>query len=129
MNEKFNYTYSAPTEKQKREIEQIRRQYLEKENKNDDKFIRLKRLNSIVKNGATIVALILGVMGVLIFGTGMSLVLEFEKLVLGIVVACIGVIPIAIAAPVYNVVFKHNKKKYGEEILRLSEQLLNVEKD
>lgn len=129
MNEKFNYTYSAPTEKQKREIEQIRRQYLEKENKNDDKFIRLKRLNSIVKNGATIVALILGVIGVLIFGTGMSLVLEFEKLVLGIVVACIGVIPIAIAAPVYNVVFKHNKKKYGEEILRLSEQLLNVEKD
>lgn len=129
MNEKFNYTYSAPTEKEKREIEQIRRQYLEKENKNDDKFIRLKRLNSIVKNGATIVALILGVIGVLIFGTGMSLVLEFEKLVLGIVVACIGVIPIAIAAPVYNVVFKHNKKKYGEEILRLSEQLLNVEKD
>ena len=129
MNEKFNYTYSAPTEKQKREIEQIRRQYLEKENKNDDKFIRLKRLNSIVKNGATIVALILGVIGVLIFGTGMSLVLEFEKLVLGIVVACIGVIPIAIAAPVYNVVFKHNKKKYGEEILRLSEQLLNVEKN
>ena len=129
MNEKFNYTYSAPTEKQKREIEQIRRQYLEKENKNDDKFIRLKRLNSIVKNGASIVALILGVIGVLIFGTGMSLVLEFEKLVLGIVVACIGVIPIAIAAPVYNVVFKHNKKKYGEEILRLSEQLLNVEKD
>ena len=129
MNEKFNYTYSAPTEKQKREIEQIRRQYLEKENKNDDKFIRLKRLNSIVKNGASIVALILGVIGVLIFGTGMSLVLAFEKLVLGIVVACIGVIPIAIAAPVYNVVFKHNKKKYGEEILRLSEQLLNVEKD
>ena len=129
MNEKFNYTYSAPTEKQKREIEQIRRQYLEKENKNDDKFIRLKRLNSIVKNGATIVALILGVIGVLIFGTGMSLVLEFEKLILGIVVACIGVIPIAIAAPVYNVVFKHNKKKYGEEILRLSEQLLNVEKN
>ncbi len=121
---KFSYTYTAPTEKEKREIESIRNIYAPK-NEFDDKLVRLRKLNAAVKNRATFIAVILGVIGVLIFGTGMSAALVWNKLVLGIILSITGIIPIVIANPVYNAVFESCKRKYGEEILRLSEELLN----
>lgn len=121
---KFSYTYTAPTEKEKCEIDSIRNIYAPK-NEFDDKLARLRKLNSAVKNRATIIAVVLGVIGVLVFGTGMSAVLVWDKFVLGIILSIAGIVPIIIANPVYSAVFARYKKKYGEEIVRLSDELLN----
>lgn len=121
--DKFSYTYSAPTEAERREIESIRRQY-KPEEKTQSKVERLRKLHSKVVSHANVWAIVLGVVGILIFGLGMSLVLEFGHLTAGIIIASVGIIPTAIAFPVYRAVMKAGRKKYGEEILRLSGELL-----
>lgn len=120
---KFEYTYTAPTDKEKMQIESIRKQYLL--NGELSKFEKLKRLDAKVKNSATCVALIFGVIGCLIFGTGLSFVLEFNMIFWGIVISIVGGICMALAYPFYNASLKKGKKKYGPEILRLSQQLLD----
>jgi uncharacterized membrane protein len=86
---------------------------------------RLRRLDSIVKNSPMIWSLTLGISGCLVFGLGLTMVLEWSVLLWGIVTMIIGSIPMAIAYPVYKEALKQYKKLYGEEILRLSDELLN----
>ena len=124
MNNQFNFKYTAPTEEERKEIDSIRRQYAPQEHV-ESKIERLRRLDSLVKNTATVWALVLGVMGTLIFGLGLTMILEWSIWLWGIVLMVIGSVPMAIAYPVYNVVLKKYKKRYGDEILRLSEELLN----
>ena len=91
--EKFNYTYSAPTETERKEIENIKKRY--ETPTGESKIERLRRLDAKVKNGANIAAL------------------------------AVGIAPIVAAYPLYNFVLHKNKKKYGAEILKLSQELLN----
>ena len=121
--EKFNYTYSAPTETERKEIENIKKRY--ETPTGESKFERIRRLDAKVKNGANIAAIAVGIIGCLIFGAGMALAIEFEKLVIGIIVSAVGIAPIVAAYPLYNFVLHKNKKKYGAEILKLSQELLN----
>ena len=124
MNDKFNYKYVAPTEEERKEIDSIRRQYAP-QSQTESKLDRLRRLDSLVKNTAIIWSLVLGVLGTLIFGLGLTMILEWQILPWGIVIMAIGSVPIAIAYPVYKAVLKKYKNRYGEEILRLSKELLN----
>ena len=127
MNEqknKFCYTYSAPTETERREIESIRKEYMVSEVR-EDKLERLRKLNARVKNISVSIAVSLGIFGSLLFGFGMSLSLVWENYVIGILVSAVGIIPIVLANPVYNAVLKRCKATYGEEIVRLSEELLD----
>lgn len=124
-DDKFTYTYSAPTEEERKEIDGIRRAYRETQKSGDDKMSRLRKLDARVKNTAACVALAMGILGCLIFGLGMSMVLVWEQTVFGIVVSLLGVAAMGLAAPVHRRVFRRQKRKYGEEILRLSEELLN----
>lgn len=124
MNDKFSYKYVAPTEEERKEIDSIRRQYAP-QSQTESKLDRLRRLDSIVKNTAIIWSLVLGVLGTLIFGLGLTMILEWQILPWGIVIMAIGSVPIAIAYPVYKTVLKKYKNRYGEEILRLSKELLN----
>ena len=122
---KFSYTYSAPTEEERREIESIRSEYSRDER--SEKHERLRRLNARVKNVSMCVALTLGIAGLLVFGLGMAMILEWGILVGGVAVAAVGALPMAGAAPAYNLVLRHEKQKYGPEIVRLSEELLGEE--
>ena len=124
MNDKFSYKYIAPTEEERKEIDSIRRQYAPQE-KEETKLERLRRLDALVKKTAIIWSLVLGVLGTLIFGLGLTMILEWQILPWGIVLMVIGSVPIAIAYPVYKWVLKKYKNRFGEEILRLSEELLN----
>lgn len=121
---KFEFNYSAPSEQERKEIESIRRQYTTVTETKEDKLFRLRKLNSYVNNSATIIGLVFGVIGLLIFGLGMTMVLEWSLVLWGVIVGAVGVIPMAIAYPVYKAVYKKNKLKYGEEILALSNELL-----
>lgn len=126
-NDNFNYTYSAPTEAQRNEIESIRRQYVEGEEL-EPKEARLHRLHSRVVNTATAAGLIFGVIGLLIFGTGLTCVLEWNNIPLGIGVSVLGAVLIALAYPLYKKVLTKQKAKYGAEIVRLSDELLGEKK-
>lgn len=122
--EVFEYTYSTPTEKEKKQIESIRRQYAGEDKNEQSPFERLKMLDRKVKNTANCVALIFGVIGCLVFGLGMAMVLEWQIWVWGILIMVLGSILMLIAYPAYNIATKHGKNKYGKEILELSEHLL-----
>ena len=124
MNNQFNFKYTAPTEEERKEIDSIRRQYVPQEHV-ESKIERLRRLDAIVKNTAIIWSLVFGVVGALIFGLGLTMILEWSIWLWGIVLMVIGSVPMAIAYPVYKLALNKGKAKYGEEILRLSEELLN----
>ena len=124
MNNQFNFKYTAPSQEERKEIDSIRRQYLPQEHV-ESKMDRLRRLDALVKNTAIIWSLCLGVVGTLVLGLGLTMILEWSIWLWGIVLMVIGSIPMAIAYPVYKLAINKGKAKYGEEILRLSEELLN----
>ncbi len=118
----FQYTYVAPTDKERREIERIREYYRPEREESD--FIRLTKLDKRVRSIPTCAALTLGTIGTLIFGSGLAMVLEWELLTLGIAVSALGIVPVALAYPAYTFFVKRMKKKYGDEILQLLDKLL-----
>ncbi len=119
---KFHYVYSAPTVEERKEIDSIRKQYVEGEEVS--KIDRLRSLHARVKRSATAVSLTVGIVGCLTFGLGLTMVLEWGKTLAGVLVAAVGCVPMGFAYPLYTRVLRRNKKKYGNEILRLSEELL-----
>ena len=123
--EGFNFTYSAA---QQKEVENIRKKYLPKE---EDKMAQLRRLHAIPTQKAQAASLAVGIIGALIMGTGMSLAmteigaaLGSLAMVLGIVVGIVGMVLVALAYPLYNRVLKKQREKIAPEILRLSDELL-----
>ena len=127
MDEKgFQYTYSA---KEQNEINDIRKKYLPKE---EDKMAQLRRLDASVYRKGTVVSLVIGIIGALIMGAGMSLVmtdigakLGMESVMVpGIVIGVVGLIGVCLAYPVYQVVTKHERERIAPEIIRLSDELL-----
>jgi hypothetical protein len=125
MSKKFEYSYSAPTEAERKEIESIRRQYVAEEKREETDMEKLRRLDAKVRNMPTMYALIMGVFGILVFGLGLAMVLEWGMMLWGIVVMVVGALPMGLAYPIYQFTLKEGKKKYGAEILELSEKLLN----
>ena len=125
MSKKFEYSYSAPTEAERKEIESIRRQYIAEEKREETDMEKLRRLDAKVRNMPTMYALIMGVFGILVFGLGLAMVLEWGMMLWGIVVMVVGALPMGLAYPIYQFTLKEGKKKYGAEILELSEKLLN----
>ena len=123
--EEFSFTYSA---QQQKEIAEIRKKYLPKET---DKMEQLRRLHAIPAQKAQAWAVVAGVIGALILGTGMSLAmtdigaaLGSLAMILGIAVGIVGMVLVALAYPLYNRVLKKQREKIAPEILRLSEELL-----
>lgn len=117
--ETFEYTYSAT---QQAEIEKIRQKYLPKE---ENKLALLKKLDSSVTKPGTIWSLVLGIVGVLLFGGGMACVLEFADtlLVPGILLGIIGIAVLSLAYPVYKKITEKQKEKIAPQILALTEEL------
>ncbi len=124
-NETFNYTYSA---KQQEEIKNIRKKYAAPE---DNKMEQLRKLDRQVTQKAQAWAIALGVVGALILGTGMSIAmtdltgfLGGTAMFIGIPVGLIGIVPVALAYPVYNRILKKERQRIAPEILRLTDELM-----
>ena len=123
--EEFSFTYSA---QQQKEIEAIRKKYLPKE---ADKMQQLRKLHAVPTQKAQAWSIAIGVIGVLIMGTGMSLAmtdigaaLGSLSMVIGIIVGIVGMVLVALAYPLYNRVLRKQREKIAPEILRLSDELL-----
>jgi len=121
-NTTFQYTYSA---KEQEELKKIRSKYLPKE---ENKMELLRRMDAQVTQKATMFSIIVGVIGALILGTGMSCCLVWTDsgfaFVTGIVVGVIGIAILALAYPLYNRTLKKERERIAPEILRLTEDLM-----
>jgi hypothetical protein len=117
--ETFHYTYSA---KQQEEIENIRSKYLPKE---EDKMEQLRKLDESTTRPGTIAAIVVGAIGALLLGIGMSCTMVWadKYFVIGIVVGILGIIGIAAAFPLYRHITANMRKKVAPEILRLADEL------
>ena len=126
--EGFSFTYSA---QQQKEIEAIRDNYLPKAT---DKMEQLRQLHAVPTQKAQAWAIVIGVIGALIMGIGMSLAMtdlgemlgshrEFAMLI-GVVIGIVGMVLVALAYPIYNRVLKKQRERIAPEILRLSDELL-----
>lgn len=130
MEETFNYTYSA---KEQTEIKAIRDKYAAPE-QTEDKLSLLRRLDGAVTKKATTVALILGIVGSLVLGTGMSLAMTelgsvlglrgSLSMLVGIPVGLVGILLVSLAYPVYNRTLQKEREKIAPQILRLTEELM-----
>lgn len=123
QNNKFEYNYSAPTEEERKEIESIRRAYSPQ---SDNRIERVRKLDRRVKLPAAITLAVMLVAGTLIFGTGLTLVLEWDILVWGSIVAASGAAIFALAFPLRKYLLKRGKEKYGKLICELSDELLKT---
>lgn len=124
--DKFDFSYTAPTEAERREIESIKRQYAP-QTKEADKLEILRALNKKVTRLPAVLGWALGVAGTLIMGVGMTMVLEWEMMLWGVVAGVLGVAVAAVAYPVRSALLRRNKQKYGARILQLSDELLGSE--
>ncbi len=120
-NNHFHYEYSAPTSEERKEIASIRKKYTPQE---PTKLDKLRSLDKKVRGLPTAVALTVGIVSCLVFGLGLAMVLQWSLLLGGISVAAVGVVGMLLAYPLHTWVHGRMKKKYGEEILALSNELL-----
>lgn len=126
----FNYTYSA---KEQDEIKAIRKKYAAPE-QTKDKMVQLRLLDASVTKKATTFALVLGVIGALVLGMGMSLAMtDIGKIIglpggmtmlIGILIGIVGIVLVCVAYPIYNYVLKKEREKLAPEIIRLTDELL-----
>ncbi len=131
QNSEFNFTYSA---KEQEELRKIRAKYEPQEADREDKMEKLRRLDNSVTQKATTVSLVLGIIGALILGSGMSLIMTDVGemlglqgvwcLVIGIVIGIIGMVMVCFAYPVYNRILKKERARIAPEVLQLTDELI-----
>lgn len=121
----FNYTYSAPNKSERLEIEEIRNRYAPKQAQPKDDLTRLRELDAKVRRFPEILSLSLGIVGILVFGLGLTMILEWNIVAWSFPVMFLGCLSMFMAYPVYARVLRKNKEKYADEILEISSRLLN----
>ena len=98
------------------------------ETQEETKLERLKGLNAKVKRPARIFAYIFGIIGALILGTGMCLAMDViggGMMIEGIVIGVCGIIITGFNYLIYKSLLKSRRAKYKDEIISLSNELLN----
>ena len=110
--------------------QKIRAQYMEK---TPSELDALRELDAKVKRPANIFAYAFGSISAIIMGAGMSLVMTdigaaigiTDALVPGIVIGVLGLGMALLTYPIYKGILNARKKKYGDEILALSDRIMN----
>ena len=115
----FRYSYSA---KQNEEVQAIRNKYLPQP---ESKLEELKRLDQYVHSAGLVQALVVGIIGCMIFGTGMCFAMQVvgQSVALGAFIGAWGVAIMIAAYPVYRSCFRKAKAKYQPRILELIAEL------
>lgn len=124
----FSYSYSA---KENTEVLEIRKKYLPQ---NESKIDELKRLDALVQGSGVVEALCAGFIGFMLLGLGVCLTVQIIGfggwlIALGILLAIVGIISMAVAYPMYRRIFGRTKAKYTPRILELAAELSGEKKD
>lgn len=93
----------------------------------------LRNLDAKVKRPANVFAYVFGSISVIIMGAGMSLVMTdvgatlgmANTMIPGIAIGLVGIALALVNYPIYKGILNARKKKYGAEILNLSEKIMN----
>lgn len=119
-NKSFSYTYSA---NQQNEVKRIREKYVPKE---VDKMEQLRNLDRSVTQKAMAYSLVVGVIGALIMGLGMSCAMVWKGVMFipGIVIGLIGICGVSAAYPVYIRTLNKEREKIAPEVIRLTDELM-----
>ena len=110
--------------------QKIRTQYMEK---TPSELDALRELDAKVKRPANVFAYIFGSISAIVMGAGMSLVMTDVGAAIGIASAlvpgiAIGVVGLGMALltyPIHKGILNARKRKYGDEILALSDRIMN----
>ena len=110
--------------------QRIRTQYMEKESTELDE---LRELDAKVKRPANIFAYVFGSISAVVMGAGMSLVMTdigatlgiANAMVPGIIIGVVGMVMALVNYPIYKGILGSRKRKYGAEILKLSDKIMN----
>lgn len=116
-------------ENQKQYLEKLKKEYTEKDT---SKLDELKSLDRKVKTAPMVFAYTFGSIVALIFGLGMCLAMKViggttAWMVVGIIIGVVGLALMSVTAPIYFKMLSKRKAKYSEQILKLSNELLNEE--
>lgn len=117
--------YQANARDQKR-AEDIRRQYVSRE---ENKMEQLQKLDNKVKLPGKIIGSILGIIGALVMGAGMSLVMVWGNMTMGLALSIPGLAVLLLGFLVYYLITSSRKKKYADEIMRLSDDVMKKKKE
>lgn len=109
-------------------VNKIRSQYIQNDKKELEELVNLDKK---VKLQPNILACVLGTIGTLIMGFGMSLTMTNigttlginNEMLIGTIFGIIGIIICVINYPIYNKYLEARKAKYATEILRLTDKL------
>lgn len=121
---KFEFSYAAPPERERRKTEGIKSAHASKK---EDKLEELRNLNKKVVKPPFVIGLTIGVFGALIMGIGLAMVFEWAIVAWGITLGIIGMTLAAASYPIYRAVLGRNKRKYGQIIIELSNELLSTQ--
>ncbi len=113
----FEYTYSAPEQE---EIRRIREKYAPRE---ESSLEKLRRLDAQAERPGTVVALVLGIVGTLIFGTGMCCCLVWGMYLIGVAAGIVGAAVLAMAYPAYKRITQKQREKIAPQILAMTDEL------
>lgn len=110
--------------------QKIRAQYMEKEPSELD---ALRALDTKVRRPANIFAYAFGCISAIIMGAGMSFVMtdigasigSEKATVAGVVIGVLGMAMALANYPIYKSLLGGRKKRYGDEILKLSDKIMN----
>ncbi len=110
--------------------QKIRTQYMEKQTTELDE---LRALDADVKRPANIFAYVFGSLSAIIMGGGMSLVMTeigatlgmANPMIPGIVIGIIGMVMAIANYPIYKGILNCRKAQYADQILALSEKIMN----
>lgn len=110
-------------------VQKIRTQYTDKEFSQLDE---LKKLDAKVKRPAKVFAYILGSIGAIVMGSGMSLVMTDigsklgidDVMPVGIIVGVVGMLIAIVNYPAYKKILSSRREKYAEQVMRLSNKIM-----
>ena len=110
--------------------QKIRTQYMEK---TPSELDALRELDAKVKRPANAIAYTFGSISAVVMGAGMSLVMTdigatigiTSALVPGIAIGVVGLGMALLTYPLYKGILNARKKKYGDDILKLSDKIMN----
>ncbi len=111
-------------------VQKIRTQYTEKEHTQLD---ALKKLDAKVKRPATVFAYTFGSISAIVMGSGMSLIMTDigatigieNEMAPGIIIGILGMLMAIINYPVYKRMLSSRRKKYADQIMKLSDEIMD----
>ncbi len=135
-NNGFRYKYSA---KEQAELRKIREKYaVDTEQGGLSAMERVRKLDRGVNKKGMTVSLIVGIIGALVMGFGMSLIMTELKsilgaysdraLLIGMLIGFAGMVGVIVAYPLYHRIVAKERKKIAPEILRLTDELMGENK-